>query len=369
MTIKTVKLFTLLYFLLFNLNLQAEIMDTQLTSSDTFILQSADSDHFTGKAAFIRYPLMPSHGDVAPAIVHFEPNGFTNWHAHSQGQYLIVIEGTGRFQQWGKPIQLITQGDVVWIAPNVKHWHGAGEYTAMSHIAISPAKDNMVTWMEKVQPESVNNPIKIETTNNQQLTAKQLVVVPLAIAVTEGDQIVVKKFIEQGLKIGLTVNELKELVSHQFAYIGAPKTLNAMITLKTVLEERIKQGINDPQGSLPTQLGRVNYYELGTQKLAQLTHRPTKTAIFDFAPAIDYAIKAQLFGYQFSRDNLGDFERELATLGSLIGLGTSVNPQLRSHLTILRNLGLTETGINQLITQVSPKQFTNLHQVWNEINK
>ena len=36
-----------------------------------------------------------------------------DWHSHAQGQYLIVTEGTGRFQEWGKPVQTIKKGDVV----------------------------------------------------------------------------------------------------------------------------------------------------------------------------------------------------------------------------------------------------------------
>lgn len=363
------KILTVLSFALSTHLAIADTMNTQFTSKNALTLQPADTNHFSGDAAFTRFPTMPSHGDVAPAIVHFEPNGFTDWHSHSQGQYLIVTEGTGRFQAWGKPIQIIAQGDVVWIEPNLKHWHGAGEYTAMSHIAISPAKGSQVTWMEKVQPEKTASPITIDKIQDDQLTAKQLAIVPLAIAVTQGDQRTVKAAIEQGLKNGLTVNELKEAISHQFAYIGAPKTLNGMITLKSVVEERAKQGIHDPQGGTATDLGKIDYYQLGTQKLAALTQRPTQSAIFDFAPAIDYAIKAQLFGYQFSRDNLGDVERELATIGSLVGLGESVNAQLRSHLTVLKNLGLTENSFKQLSAMVNPEQAENLRKVWTAINK
>lgn len=282
---------------------------------------------------------------------------------------MIVTEGVGRFQEWGKPIQVITKGDVIWVAPNVKHWHGAGEFTSMTHIAISPAQGNQVTWMEKVQPEKTESPVGIDKIQDNQLTLKQLAIVPLAIAVTQGDQIAVKTAIEEGFKKGLTLNELKEVISHQFAYIGAPKTLNGMITLKSVVEERTKQGIHDPQGELATDIGKVDYYDLGTQKLAALTQRSTQSAIFEFAPAIDYAIKAQLFGYQFSRDNLGDVERELATIGSLVGLGNSVNAQLRSHLTIFKNLGATENSFKQLIAIVNPEQAENLRNVWTSITK
>ncbi|RKS87562.1 quercetin dioxygenase-like cupin family protein [Orbus hercynius] len=347
----------------------AEIMDTKLTAKTEQRLQSADSHHFSGNAAFARLPTLPSHGDVIPAVVHFEPNGFTDWHSHSQGQYLIVIDGTGRFQQFGQAEQLITKGDVVWIAPNVKHWHGAGEFTAMSHIAISPAQGNTVTWFEKVIPENTNYLVHIERIAADGFTAKQLKIIPLAIAVTDGDQIAVTAATEQGLHAGLTVSELKEAISHQFSYIGAPKTLNGMMTLKLVIEQRAKQGIIDPPGRAATELGQVDYYALGTQKLAALTQRSTHTPIFDFAPAVDYAIKAQLFGYQFSRDNLGDVERELATIGSLLGLGESVNAQLRSHLTLLKNLGLTEHSFTQLTDCVNPQQANNLRAVWDDVNK
>lgn len=84
--------------------------------------------------------------------MEFQAGTITDWHSHSQGQYLIVTEGEGRTQEWGKPIQIIKKGDVIWCPPNVKHWHGASEYSKMSHIAISPnAKENKATWLEKVE--------------------------------------------------------------------------------------------------------------------------------------------------------------------------------------------------------------------------
>lgn len=366
---KLIRFLTAVFLTLFAQSTMAEMVSSELTPKTEQKLQPVDSNHFTGKATFSRFPVLPSNGDVAPAIIHFEPNSFTNWHMHSQGQYLIVTDGTGGFQEWGKPVQIITKGDVVWIAPNVKHWHGAGEYTAMSYIAISPVQQSTVTWLEKVQPEKTENALSIQKITGDSFSAKQLAIIPLAIAVTQGDQAAVKAAIEQGLRAGLNVNELKEAVSHQFSYIGAPKTLNGMIILKSVFEDRAKHGISDPAGKLPTELGKIDYYERGTQKLAALTNRPTETPIFEFAPAVDYAIKAQLFGYQFSRDNLGDVERELATIGSLVGLGDTVNAQLRSHLTLLKNLGLTENSFNQLAGMVNTVQAQNLRLIWGEVNR
>lgn len=154
------------------------------------------------------------------------------------------------------------------------------------------------------------------------------------------------------------INTLKQ--KHQFAYIGAPKTLNALTTLKALLDERAAQGIKDPEGKPATDLGKADHYALGTQKMAHLTQVATSRPIFDFAPAVDYALKAELLGYQFARDNLGDVERELTTLSSL----ESVNGQLRSHLSVLKNLGLSEQGLAQIGRQISPKQAANMQSVW-----
>ena len=45
-------------------------------------------------------------------------------------------------------------GDVVWIPPGQKHWHGASPTTAMTHIAIQEQLDGkVVDWMEHVNDE------------------------------------------------------------------------------------------------------------------------------------------------------------------------------------------------------------------------
>src|SRR3954469_1971384 len=76
------------------------------------------------------------------------------WHTHPAGQILIVTSGLGWVQEWGGPKQEIRPGDVVRIAPGVKHWHGASATTGMTHIAIQEAVDGRnVDWMEQVSNE------------------------------------------------------------------------------------------------------------------------------------------------------------------------------------------------------------------------
>lgn len=83
--------------------------------------------------------------------VTFEPNAKTNWHKHSGGQILLITAGNGCYQERGKEIQPLKQGDVVKIAPNVEHWHGATKDSWFSHIAIETnTPNNQVTWLEGV---------------------------------------------------------------------------------------------------------------------------------------------------------------------------------------------------------------------------
>lgn len=58
--------------------------------------------------------------------VTFEPGARNNWHKHPGGHY----------QEEGKPVQIIKEGDVVKINPDVKHWYGATPDSWFVHIAI-----------------------------------------------------------------------------------------------------------------------------------------------------------------------------------------------------------------------------------------
>lgn len=89
--------------------------------------------------------------NASGAYVTFEPGARSAWHTHPNGQQLVVISGVGRTQAWGKPIQELRPGDVVWCPPGVKHWHGASPATAMTHLAVTGTLDGKnVEWMEKV---------------------------------------------------------------------------------------------------------------------------------------------------------------------------------------------------------------------------
>jgi quercetin dioxygenase-like cupin family protein len=99
--------------------------------------------------------LLPKEPSSATGTnVTFEPGARTVWHSHPLGQHLIVTDGCGDVQRWGGPREDIRPGDVVWIAPGEKHWHGATPTMDMTHSAIQEQKDGKtVVWMEMVPEE------------------------------------------------------------------------------------------------------------------------------------------------------------------------------------------------------------------------
>jgi quercetin dioxygenase-like cupin family protein len=112
------------------------------------------AEYFTGAVRVDPLFGPPEPARAGGSSVTFEPGARTAWHAHPLGQTLIVTAGHGRVQREGGPVEEIRPGDVVWIPPSVKHWHGAAPTTAMTHIAIQEKLDGKaVEWMEKVTDE------------------------------------------------------------------------------------------------------------------------------------------------------------------------------------------------------------------------
>src|ERR1700739_3367520 len=107
------------------------------------------ADWFTGNVQIEPLFEAPDPARVRGASVKFEAGARTAWHTHPPGQAVIVTSGLGWAQSEGGPIEEIRPGDVVWFAPNKKHWHGATPTSAMTHIAIQEKLDGTtVEWLE-----------------------------------------------------------------------------------------------------------------------------------------------------------------------------------------------------------------------------
>jgi 4-carboxymuconolactone decarboxylase len=129
------------------------------TSENTFPKgERINSTNFVGSASAYMIVSTDSVFNTQVASVTFEPGARTNWHLHPSGQILVITDGSGYYQEKGKPKQVLSKGKVVKCPPGITHWHGATPENSMSHLAISPnLQMGSVVWVKKVTEEEYQN--------------------------------------------------------------------------------------------------------------------------------------------------------------------------------------------------------------------
>lgn len=192
---------------------------------------------------------------------------------------------------------------------------------------------------------AIYHPIHAQQNMKNVLNQRQQNIVAIACLEAKGDLDNLSSAIHTSLDEGLTVNEIKEILSHLYAYTGFPRSLNGLGVLQQVLTERKARGIEDKEGKgadlLPKEFDALKE---GTVVQTKLSGAPFN---YTFAPAIDYYLKAHLFGDIFARNNLTFPERELVTVSALSGI-KGVEPQLKSHVRGAKNMGLTDAEIRSI---------------------
>jgi 4-carboxymuconolactone decarboxylase len=312
---------------------------------------------FTGK---VQVEMLFPANDTAHysgAYVTFAPGARTAWHTHPAGQHMIVTKGialTGTRD--GKVIEF-KAGETVWCPPNIDHWHEARPDAPMTQLVITGSKDGKsVIWKEKVSDAEYYGSIhRKEKTmvNVSALSAKQQGIIPIAAFTANGDLAQLKSAIDAGLNGGLSINEIKEIQIHLYAYAGFPRALNGLGILMGVVNERKANGINDPIGKEPSSLpANKSSLEVGKQVQTQLSGKPVSGPLFDFAPAINELLQRHLFGDLFARDILDYQSREIVTLAALASMD-GVDSQLNAHIRIATNVGLTEAQLAALAAVLS----------------
>ncbi|SDM58157.1 hypothetical protein SAMN05421823_11637 [Catalinimonas alkaloidigena] len=195
------------------------------------------------------------------------------------------------------------------------------------------------------------------------LSPSQQNLVVIAALTAKGDLEQLPAALENGLAAGMTVNEIKEVLVHLYAYCGFPRSLQGLLTFMDVLEQRKARGITDDMGRDATPItSHAPKYERGKYVLEALTGQPQdgpKKGYAVFSPEIDVFLKEHLFADLFERDVLRYEERELATIAALTSLG-GVDPMLQGHLGIGLHLGLTQRQLQHLFslleTHVGPDE-------------
>lgn len=92
---------------------------------------------------------------VAQAV--YAPGSKLDWHIHPGGQILLITDGTGYYQEKGKPIQIVHKGDVIKCAPGIEHWHAAAPNSEFAYVAISPSEKGKTIWLQRVTDAEYNS--------------------------------------------------------------------------------------------------------------------------------------------------------------------------------------------------------------------
>ncbi len=134
-----------------------EITGMRILDTDGLPSHPGPEAYFTGSVTVTPVFKETDPSALSCGCVTFQPGARSAWHTHPKGQLLIIKEGSGYVQEWGKPIQKIKKGDLIWTPPGVKHWHGGGPATSMIQYAVQEAKDGKnVEWLEKVTDSQYN---------------------------------------------------------------------------------------------------------------------------------------------------------------------------------------------------------------------
>lgn len=185
--------------------------------------------------------------------------------------------------------------------------------------------------------------------------AKSIILISSLTAQGEIPQL--KKELGRGLDQGLTVNEIKEVLVHTYAYCGFPRSIRGLQTLMQVIEERKANGINDSTGKEASPVpSDSNKYERGKKILGELTGAPQPerpSGYGAFAPAIDTFLKEHLFADIFERDVLTYAQRELVTISVISAIGQA-EPMLKSHLSISLRTGWSPAQLKEFATVIAP---------------
>jgi 4-carboxymuconolactone decarboxylase len=233
------------------------------------------AENFTGSVRVVPLFEARAPGRARGSLITFDPGARSAWHTHPLGQVLIVTAGVGRIQRWGDPVDEIRNGDVVWIPPGQKHWHGATTNSSMAHIAVVEALDGQsVEWMEKVddiqfralvraQAPATNAPTpelrpsqraigdfapKLAEITDDVLYGdvwertelskrdRSLVTVAALIALNRPEQL--RSHIMRARSNGVTQEELTETITHLAFYAGWPNAVAAVGVAREVFEKK-----------------------------------------------------------------------------------------------------------------------------------
>lgn len=184
------------------------------------------------------------------------------------------------------------------------------------------------------------------------LTPRQKAIIPIAAFTAIGNMEKLGVALNAGMEAGLTVNEVKEILIHTYAYAGFPRALNGIEAYMAVLKKRQEQGISDVTGKeatpVPADFNSNAYGHQVRNALVGKDISKRSSGYPVFTPIIDQFLVEHLFADIFYRDVLSHQERELVTI-SILAAMAGTEAQLKSHLGISRNMGFSTSQLEDFV--------------------
>jgi len=116
-----------------------------------------NTDNYTGTIWLNKLNHPDSNFSFSLAQAIYAPGAKLNWHIHPAGQYLLITEGTGYYQEKGKPGQIVHRGDIIKCLPGIEHWHGAAHDSSFAYVAVTPVTKGKTIWLKKVTDAEYNS--------------------------------------------------------------------------------------------------------------------------------------------------------------------------------------------------------------------
>ena len=339
------------------------------------------SKYFTGQAWLARLTTDAAL-NVPVSNVTFSPGCRNNWHSHTGGQLLIAVGGRGYYQEKGRPARELLPGDVVEIAPDVVHWHGAAPDSWFSHLAVecNPAT-NVNTWLEPVDDaqydaatasrpvfsegipvDGAKDPELFEIFDNFALgevlghgglDARTRLMCILASNVASQGRAAFRATLDAALGAGVKSVEVKEVLYQAVPYVGMAKVADFIGAANDMLEAR---GVGLPLEGQSTTTP-ADRFEKGLAVQRSIFGAGHIDAMREAAPETQKHIQQYLsdncFGDFLTRGGLDVKTRELVTFSLLVSLG-GCEPQVKGHIAGNVNLGNDKAVLLAVVTQLLP---------------
>lgn len=115
--------------------------------------EKALTDHQVGTIWLNELNPADSTFTYSTTMATFAPGARLHWHSHPGGQILLYTDGVGYYQERGKPLRTVREGEVIKCQPGVEHWHGATPTDGVTYIATTPTQKGRTLWFKPVSDE------------------------------------------------------------------------------------------------------------------------------------------------------------------------------------------------------------------------